>query len=357
MRFLLGFFSFLFIVSSLNAQSLKNAKYKYLPIHGKPKQNVSAYHRVDTAEFTKLPPAVKNLLTNSAGLFVSFKTNSSFISAKWCVTEKKTSANMTAIAYKGLDLYIKKNGKWQYAGVGTPAKTCSERILVNNMDTSEKECLVYLPLYDETKELQIGVDEEANITEMPNPFKKNILIYGSSIVQGASASRPGLAYPARLSRNTGFNFVNLGLSGNGKMEFVVADMLATMPADAYVLDCIPNPSPEEIKERAAYLVNKIRSLNPDAPIIIIQTIIREQGYFDSKVGWRVKQQNEQIAKEYQELQKQGIKNLYFISGEDLLGFDHEATADGTHPNDLGFDRMLQKLQPFFLEVLKKHNIY
>ncbi|ADY53431.1 hypothetical protein Pedsa_2892 [Pseudopedobacter saltans DSM 12145] len=340
---------------TLAQTSLK--KYVSLTVLGKAKETENMFHRVDTTKYPLIPKSVKYLLTNSAGLFVSFKTNSTSIAAKWCTSDKKSSSNMTAIAYEGLDIYIKKDGKWQFAGVGRPGtKSCSESVLVSNMDSSEKECLVYLPLYDETKSLEIGVDENAKISENTNPFQKQIIVYGSSIVQGASASRPGLAYPSRLSRNTGLNFVNIGVSGSAKMEKEVADMVSEMPGDVYVLDCVPNSSPAEIKERTKYLVKKIRSSNPIAPIIIIQTIVREHGYFDKSVGLRVQQQNEEIKRQLEELVKESVKDLYFISADNLLGNDHEATTDGTHPNDLGFDRMIQKFQPEILNVLKKHKI-
>ncbi len=81
-----------------------------------------------------------------------------------------------------------------------------------------KECLLYLPLYDQVDQVEIGVAKNAMIEAAATPFKKRILVYGSSIVQGASASRPGLAYPARMSRETGLNFLNLGFSGSAKME-------------------------------------------------------------------------------------------------------------------------------------------
>src|SRR3546814_662722 len=126
---------------------------------------------------------------------------------------------MTAIAFEGLDLYIKRDGRWQYAGVARPATNeCNEYTVVQDMEPGDKECLLYLPLYDETTSVQIGVEAGANISARPNPFSKNILVYGSSIVHGASASRPGLAYPARLSRETGYHFLNFGVSVTEKME-------------------------------------------------------------------------------------------------------------------------------------------
>lgn len=112
--------------------------------------------------------------------------------------------NLTRVAQKGLDLYIKRDGKWQFAGVGIPGGVTTEKVLVDNMGTEEKECLLYLPLYDELKSLEIGVSSDAHIRKGENPFKEKIVVYGSSILQGASASHPGMAYPVRLSRSSGY---------------------------------------------------------------------------------------------------------------------------------------------------------
>lgn len=337
-----------FQVQAVIAQQVSSYKYKKaeeLTMVGKAFVNKQFYHRIDTADYPDLPKPVKSLLTHSAGLAIAFKTTSTTIAAKWQTSTRKPSANMTAIAFEGLDLYIKKDGKWQFAGVGKPTKDTTETVLAQNMDNLEKECLIYLPLYDEVSNVSIGIDEASSISALPNPFKGKIAVYGSSIVQGASASRPGLAYPARLARETGLNFINLGVSGNAKMEKAAADMVAAVDADAFVLDCIPNSSPQEIEERTAYLIRTIRAHHPKAPIVMIQTLIREHGYFDQAVGNRTSEQNRMITQQIELLQKE-ISNLYFIKGADLLGNDHEGTTDGTHPNDLGFDRMLQVIKPF-----------
>lgn len=59
-------------------------------------------------------------------------------------------------------------------------------------------------------------------------------------------------------------------------------MIADIEADAFILDCAPNPSPEEITERTASFINTIRGKHPTTPIIIIQGIIREAGNFNIK---------------------------------------------------------------------------
>lgn len=348
------------IVSSTNlfAQESKD-KMVYTPAEkltlvGKIMDTPKPFQRVDLTKYKKLPDAVNTRLTRSAGIAISFKTNSSVISAKWTTDSRSTSVGLTPIAYRGLDLYIKKAGKWQFAGVASPAngKKESSDILVSNLKKGEYECLLYLPIYSDTESLSIGVEPGATLTAGDQPFKKRILIYGSSIVQGAGASRPGMAYPARLSRQTGLNFLNLGTAAVAKMEPEVADMVADIQADAYILDCIPNSFPNQVKERLAPLITKIRKSHPNAPIIVMQSVVREIGYFDQRTGKKVQLQNMYTQTEVQKLQNEGDKNLYLLQSIDFLGDDHEGSVDGTHPNDLGFDRMLNVIRPQLLEILK-----
>lgn len=311
------------------------------------------YHRVDTATYTTLPQRTKYLLTNSTGLTIAFKTNSTKIRCKWTLSNYNIGNNMTLILQSGLDLYAKENNQWINAGVGRPTGINSAHTLVENMDGKEREFLLYLPAYNTLEDLEIGVDEGATISSIPNPFKKRIVVYGSSITQGASASRPGLVYTSKIGRNMNVEFVNLGVSGRGVMEKEAARMTADIDANIYVLDCAANPSPAQITERTNYLVKHIRERHPNTPIVMIQSVVREMGNFDLVVRERVKNQNINFATEYQKLIDEGIKDLYLIEGKDLLGHDHEGEVDGIHPTDVGFLRMIDIIQPRLEEILNK----
>lgn len=353
-KIVLGFLLFAFCVKSYgqNDDGFVYMHARDLQLVGKAMQEGGLFHRVDTAKFRDMPIAVKRLFTNSSGLAISFVTNSTEIKAKWTVPSKKQYPNMTPIMQKGLDLYIRKEGTWQHAGVGIPKGVNSACVLVESMNREEKECLLYLPLYDEITNLQIGVRRDAYLKKQANPFKGKIVVYGSSITQGASASRPGLAYPSILSRSSGWQFINFGLSGRGKMELSVANMLAQIEdVDAFVLDCIPNPSPKEIEERTVDFVQTIRARHKDVPIIIIQSLIREKGNFNQKVRTKGIQQKEAIDKQVKLLYKMGVKNLYYIREDDFLGTDHEGTIDGVHPTDQGFGILLKKIKPVLAEIL------
>jgi hypothetical protein len=341
-----------------NSQKTKYYNADQFYLYGKAFDNTpNRYHRVDTALYNDLSPTIKRLLSNSAGLAIVFKTNSTTVSAKWTVGGNKPLSNMTPIAQKGLDLYIKKNGKWEFAGVGKPNGNTGNGTIVESMDSSDKECMLFLPLYDELKQLEIGVDENSTISSLENPFRKKIVIYGSSIVHGASAGRPGMAYPAQLSRTTGLYFINLGMSGNAKMEPEAAKMVSDITqVDAFILDCIPNPSPVQIKERTENFIKTIRQKHPKTPIILVQTIIRELGNFNLHWRTQVQDQNDEATAAFNRLKNAGIKDIYLIKGEHLIGDDHEGTTDGTHPNDLGFYRMTEQLSPQIMKILSPYGI-
>lgn len=345
-----------------SAQQKKQIEYhsaESFTMVGKVMTTHTPFHRFDTVLYANLPKNVVNRLKQSGGLAISFKTNSKSIYAKWCTKSAIPSATMSDVAYRGLDLYVKKNDQWLHVGVGRPKvnETCNVTAIISDIDAGAEDYLLYLPLYDEVMNLSIGVEKEANISPGLDYFEHRILIYGSSIVQGAAASRPGMAYPARLSRSTGLNFLNLGMGGSAKMEKEVADMVAEIKADAFILDCVPNSFPKEIRQRTGYLIKNIRSKHPNAPIIVMQSLIRETSYVKKETKEKVTLQNQYIKEEVDKLEKEGIKNIHFISATDFLGHDHEGTVDGTHPNDMGFDRMINVIKPRIMEILHQNKIF
>ncbi len=73
-----------------------------------PKANTSI--GVDTAKYRTMPPTVKKLFTNSAGLAISFTTNSPRHKSQMDGSDNYQLPNLTRVAQKGLDLYIKRDG-------------------------------------------------------------------------------------------------------------------------------------------------------------------------------------------------------------------------------------------------------
>ena len=116
-----------------------------------------------------------------------------------------------------------------------------------------------------------------------------------------------------------------------------------------------NPQADIIYERFDEFVDIIRAAHPDTPLIFLQTERRETRNFN--VGSEAKEEAKQQAAEEVVRRRRLIdKNLHFIDSEGFLGGDHIATVDGTHPNDIGFSRMLDCIAPVILEILSAYGI-
>lgn len=325
-----------------------------LTVIGKTMPTPKLYQRVDTARYELWQP-VKNYSAFSTGLAVVFKTDGKNIRARWKTGGYGLGHNMTAIARKGLDLYIERGGEWVYAGFGWPKGDNHDSALVEYMDEGEKTCLLYLPLWDEVLSLEVGVDEGSRIEAVPNPFRHRIVVLGSSITHGASAGRPGMTWTARLAREMGLDFLNLGYSGQCKLQPEFARMLAEMEADAFVFDAFSNPSAKEIDERLDSFVATVRKAHPATPLIFIQTEVRETGNFNLRA--RKFEEDKRAAAEagIRRLMKTD-KNIYFIDSEGMIGADHLGTVDGSHPSDQGFMYMTRHLEPQLRKIFQKYGI-
>ena len=213
---------FALIVS--HAQEVRYFDASELNVIGKAIPTARTYTRIDTSAYKFDGNIIEEFCCHSTGLAVLFATDSPFIKAKWQTSPKNASENMTAIAQKGLDLYIRQNGKWVFAGVGRPQMDKGpeyahhEGTIVKSMAPGRKECLLYLPLYDRLDSLFIGVSEDSYVEPIDNPFRHKIVIKGSSVTHGLAASRPGMSYVARFGRDNGLYCINLGFSGNSKLQ-------------------------------------------------------------------------------------------------------------------------------------------
>lgn len=325
-----------------------------LTIQGRAFAENPGFHRVDTTKYHDLPPAVKKLYTHSAGLFVTFRTNSTKLSIDWETVDAALGNNSTPIMSRGFDAYVKESNGWRFAGVARPHLKNAESsfTLVENMEKTEKEFLLYFPLYKGLRSFQLQIDEGATFTPTVQKYDKKIIVYGSSIVHGASASRPGLAYPAKISRSINADVINMGVSGNARMELEVAKMINDIEdVDLIIMDCVPNCSPQQVKERTFAFVQELRKAHPDTPILMMESIIRQIGNYNLEWKKKRQEQNDNLKTEYERLLAAGYKNLFYLPADHLIGDDYEGTVDGTHPTDVGFERMVKIIQPEIEKIL------
>ena len=340
------------------AQELRYVDAVDLGIHGHTKKtDISPFYRFDHTPYEGFNKTIITYSKEPVGLYVAFKTNSSQISASWEWKPRRMGDNITGILQAGLDLYIKENGKWKFAAVGRvstlPENNKRTRSLIKNLDEGEKECLLYLPCWCELTKLEIGIDEGATIKGLPSPFRHKVIVHGSSITHGASASRPAMTYPALMSRNLGINFINFGFSGQCKMQPQFLEFLKSCEADAFVFDAFSNPSEKQIVERLENFVAELVKAHPGKPLIFIQSPIDQDSKFDTKKYASRMSLTATAAKMMKRLEKQ-YKDLYFLAVPDVLGTD--GTIDNSHPTDVGFDRFIKAYQPKIAKILKKYGI-
>ncbi len=317
----------------------------------------SFYDRLPARAENAVSPDVWNLSRDSAGMSVRFVSDAPTIAARWSLRRSNLAMpHMPATGVSGLDLYVKEQGHWHWLGNGRPEKPSEEKVLVQGLKPGRREYALYLPLYNGVEELSLGIPPGATL-ELPPPRApgmKPIVFYGSSIVQGGCASRPGMAYPAILGRRLDRPIINLGFSGNALCEPEVAQFLAELEAAAFVLDPLPNMSAEQVGERLARFVLMLRAAHPTTPIVLVEHVEYADGRFVEARRERYAADNARLREIYAQLVKAGQRKLFSVSAAKLLGTDGEATVDGTHPTDLGFLRMVDAIEPVLRRALKSH---
>src|SRR6267154_6839061 len=234
----------------------------------------SPYDRLPGRAEGVVPPAVWNLSRDSAGALVRFTAAATEIHARWTVTNKNLAgANITAIASSGLDLYARTDaGNWRWLGVGQPKFPDTTAALVNGIPATEREFMVYLPLRNGVTSLEFGVPKGATIQAGPvrAAGSKSIVFYGTSITHGIGASRAGMTHVAMLGRTFNREVINLGFSGNGRMEPEVTKFVAELDPAVFVLDCLPNMTAKDINERAEACVKALRNAYPRILILLVE---------------------------------------------------------------------------------------
>ncbi len=301
------------------------------------------YDRLPAHAIPVVRKEVMNLARNSAGTYIRFTTRSNSITVRYQVAGGLQFPHMPATGVSGVDLYaIDQKGNWHWIrGKYSFSDTIRYNFSPVDSTIQLKEFRLYLPLYNTVKWMELGVPEKHSLQWIAATNEAQIVLYGTSILQGACASRAGLAWTNILGRKISQPLVNLGFSGNGRMEKELIDLIAEKPAKLVVLDCMPNLSnlatypKEELLKRYRYAVEKLRAGNPKLPILLVEHCCGLPGSnLDSEQRAAYQQASETITSIYQQLQKEGYQQLYLLTAP-TINFDQESTVDGTHPNDIG----------------------
>lgn len=339
------------------AQNVVYTDLSAFPLYGKVSEETNErYERLPSRLEGVSRGPVWYLGRNSAGLYIRFRSNSTSIYARWESTFNNAMTHMTDTGTKGLDLYALVDGEWRHVCSAQPQGKKSEREIISNMDPVEREYMLYLSLYDGVMSLEIGVDEGAFIGHpaVDRPSReKPVVMYGTSILQGGCANRPGMAHTNIIGRRLDREVINLGFSGNALLDIEIAELMASVADPGlYVLDYVPNASAEAIDKVGEDFFRIIRNAHPDVPVIFIEDVIFPTTQFDNWLLEEVTTKNAAQKRLYDRLKKSGEKKIYYISAKGMIGDDGEATVDGIHFTDLGAMRYVDHVLPVMKKALR-----
>mgnify|MGYP006422574575 FL=1 len=330
---------------------------KEIGVEGKGWNNTKRYFdRLPAKAEGVVREPVWNLSRHSAGMCVRFVTDSPNLYVRYNLhLERLDMTHMPATGVSGLDLYGNDDeGRDRWVAVVRPDKQQMDTSIAKDLSPGSRRYTLYLPLYNGVDDLEIGILKGKSFTPMTPREEQPILFYGTSIMHGACASRPGMAFPAILGRRLRRPTINLGFSGNGRMEGEVADLLADLDPCAYVIDCLPNMNETTVSERTVPLVKKLREAHDNTPILLVEDRSFTNTSFFPKIKVHHQKSRAALKKAYAELSAAGISNLYYLDGDYLLGSDGEGATDGSHPNDLGMVRYADAYEPVLRAMLKQY---
>lgn len=349
-----------FEIKSIDKDDLKiyHVRDERFTIHGSyAPESDPLFRRIPEKVAKDTSDGVNALHTNTAGIRVRFKTDSQYIAAKAIMQWVSAMPNMAPAGSAGFDVYA----DGQFINMIAPPVVYKDTYLatVEINDTFEgivefpdrkmREVQINFPLYSNVSDLLIGLQEDAKIEKSSDyKYKTPIVFYGSSITQGASASRPGNSYEEILSRRFDTDYINLGFSGNARAEDAIAEYIADLDMSVFVYDYDHNaPTVEHLQKTHKPMFDKVRAKHPNLPIIMLT---RPNRTLPDERPARV-----QIVKDtYNAAKAAGDNNVYFIDGNDIVNlYDPEmVTVDNCHPNDFGFFCMAEVIGKILEKILK-----
>lgn len=324
-------------------------------------------------DYTRIPANLKDSVRPdlwersqcSSGIGVRFATDSKRIGVKYELLWDTHLIHMADTGLKGTDLYILEGDSvWRHVNTNRPYvkkdadgnKTKEvESTYVERLDGKMHEYMIYMPLYDGVNELFVKVDSGATITPgNPEIIDKNrkIIAYGTSILQGGCASRTGMVATSILGRELNAEVVNIGISGEGKMDPCMARAMAQIPdVDCYLLDPVPNCT-EMMCDTLTYdFVKILADAHPDTPIVVVAGPLYPYSRYDSMFANYLPAKNNALRRNFDRLVAEGYKNLYFIESEGMDGPEDDGTVDGIHLTDLGFRHYADHVKPHLRKIL------
>ncbi|MDG1048830.1 MAG: SGNH/GDSL hydrolase family protein [Planctomycetota bacterium] len=324
-----------------------------LGLEGRGWEDVAApYHRLPARAQELVRDPVWRLSTQTSGMFITFNAATPALRFEVDLSEARLALpHMPATGVSGIDLYAREgDGPWRWAFCPRPSSQ-SYAAEVKGLSPIPLTYRLYLPLYNGATSVRVAVPEGVELTPIAPRETPPLVYYGTSIAHGACASRPGMSFVNILGRRLDTPILNLGFSGNGRLELELAALLGELDARAFVLDCLPNLSPKLVAERTEPFVRALREVRPDTPIVMVEDRVNANARFLPGRARHHESNHAAFRAAHGNLVRAGIGGLTYVPDAPFLGEDGEATVDGSHPTDLGMVRYADALEPILRPFL------
>ncbi len=190
--------------------------------------NEPGYGRLPAKAKSSVREPVWNLSQQSAGLRIRFWSNSPEIHLSYELANDLAMPHMPATGVSGFDLYRRmKEAGDSWVAAAKPNSRKATIKLAGGLDVDAQVpgfYTLYLPLYNRVTSLKIGVPETWTLEPAEPDSLKPIVVYGTSIAQGACASprslrdtacsiQPAGGYSNRSPLDAATDTCDLGLLG------------------------------------------------------------------------------------------------------------------------------------------------
>lgn len=296
-------------------------------------------------------PSLEFLGRRPMGARLGFRTNSENITVKIEFETMSVDIGMSIYSCQSAFVFAGAHTSSRFLGLAAncnyESKACERAF---RKSAKMEDITVFLPRNEILKSISVLIDDEAEI-EPPTPYKyeKPIVYYGSSITEGGIACNVSNGYNAIISRHLDTDYINLGFSGNAKGELAMADFINTIDMSIFVYDYDHNaPTVEHLASTHELFFKRIREKHPTLPIVMLTRPCANYGEDE-------RARREVVRTTYENALSGGDKNVYFIDGETYFKDDPDRELcfiDTVHPNDLGFYKMAQVVEPVIKKILE-----
>ena len=309
-----------------------------LPLESKAfKDTDGCYGRMPRTLSAKVSSGVTAMARQATGHYFIFVTDSPTLAVEWVLEEKQgRDPYIPPQGMYGVDIYCKIDDGWRFVKNGrlsaldNPVNLTS----MNLPGCGMRPIIVYLPTRGIVKSARVGIKAGARLERYQhvNGIAKPVVHYGTSIVHGGCASRPGLCFTSIVGRTVDAPYVNLGFSGCACLDMEMAEALASIDASLYIIDPAWNCSVEMIRKRCEKFLACLHKAHPQTPILLCEGCEP-----DGRLPF-----NDAVREVYDRISAEDTslaRVLHYLPAEGMLQKDGESTHDYCHPNDYGSIQM------------------